>query len=161
MFKRMTTAAFALILAASSAHAQTNIALGGITADQSAAVEVTSDTLSVDQDSGTAIFTGNVIVIQGDLRLAAAEVEVIYTEATGKISELIATGGVTFVTPTEAAESDSAVYKLEETTLVMTGDVLLTQGPSVIAAERMVVNTDDGTAVMEGRVRTVLQQESN
>lgn len=161
MFKRFILAALALVMTVGLASAQTNIALGGITADQSAAVEVTSDSLTVDQDTGIAIFTGNVVVIQGDLRLAAAQVEVIYTEVTGKISELIATGGVTFVTPTDAAESDNANYRLEEGRLVMNGDVLLTQGASVIASQKMVVNTNDGTAVMEGRVRTVLQQESN
>ncbi|MDB4112284.1 lipopolysaccharide transport periplasmic protein LptA, partial [Yoonia sp.] len=45
--------------------------------------------------------------------------------------------------------------------LVLTGEVLLTQGASAISAGRMVINVTDGTALMDGRVRTILQQGDN
>ncbi len=149
------------LLVATASVAQTNVNLGGITVDETAAVEVVADNLAVDQASGTAIFSGNVVIVQGEMKVAAANVEVFYTEATGDISRLVATGGVTFVTATEAAESRDAVYDLAGGTLTLTGDVLVTQGASAISAEKMVVNTGDGSAVMEGRVRTVLQQGQN
>ncbi|MEJ6404908.1 lipopolysaccharide transport periplasmic protein LptA [Yoonia sp. 2307UL14-13] len=141
--------------------AQTAVDLGGITVDQSAAVEVSADNLAVDQDTGTAVFTGNVVIGQGDLRVSAASVEVVYAEESGDIDRLVAKGGVTFVTETEAAEAQNADYNLADGTLTLMGDVLLTQGPSAISAEKMVINIADGTAVMEGRVRTVLQQGQN
>ncbi|WP_342077768.1 lipopolysaccharide transport periplasmic protein LptA [Yoonia sp. SS1-5] len=143
------------------AAAQTAIDLGGITVDSAAAVEVAADTLSVDQDTGKAVFTGNVLIGQGDLKMSADSVEVVYTQATGSIARLLASGGVTFVTATEAAEAENADYNIEAGTLTLTGDVLLTQGPSAISAQKMTVNLDDGSAVMEGRVRTVLQQGGN
>ena len=80
------------------AAAQTNIALGGIRADPTAPVEITADSLTVDQASGQAVFAGNVLIGQGDLRTRRRRVEVIYDEATGDIARLRASGGVTFVT---------------------------------------------------------------
>jgi lipopolysaccharide export system protein LptA len=148
-------------LIAGGANAQTNIDLGGIAVDTSAAIEVTSESLSVDQDTGTAVFEGDVLISQGDLRLSAARVEVIYGTDTSEIARLIATGDVTFVTSQEAAEAETAVYDIPNDLLTLTGDVLLTQGASAISAESMVINVTDGTATMQGRVRTVLQQGGN
>ena len=143
------------------AIAQTNVDLGGVTVDTSAAVEVTADSLSVNQDSGRAVFDGNVLVVQGDLRLSAGQVEVIYGTDTSQIARLVASEGVTFVTADEAAEAEQADYDIAAGLLVLTGNVLLTQGPSAISANQMTINVTDGTASMEGRVRTVLQQGEN
>lgn len=161
MFTKIMLSALFLALMTIGPFAQTNVNLGGITVDQSAAVEVVADALEVDQLTGKAVFSGNVVIAQGDLRLTAANVEVIYVEATGDIASLIATGGVTFVTATEAAEAQDADYDLSTGSLTMTGDVLLTQGASAISAQKMVVDTVTGSATMEGRVRTVLQQGGN
>jgi lipopolysaccharide export system protein LptA len=152
------TAFVVAMLLAAPAFAQTNINLGGIRADSSAPVEVAADSLTVDQDTGTAVFSGNVAIGQGDLRLSAGSVRVIYDEATGDITKLNASGGVTFVTATEAAEAQTAVYDLTSGTIVLTGDVLLTQGASALSANQMTVNVNTGTAQMSGRVRTVFQQ---
>lgn len=141
--------------------AQTNINLGGITTDASAPVEVAADNLTVDQDTGTATFTGNVQIGQGDLRLSAGSVEVVYGSGTGEIERLQATGGVTFVTATEAAEAQNADYNIAGGTLTLSGEVLLTQGASAISAERMTVNLASGNAQLSGRVRTVFQQGGN
>ena len=143
------------------AAAQTSIDLGGLNADPTAQVEVTADSLSVDQDSGRAVFAGNVKVGQGDLRLQAARVEVIYSEATGDIAQLLASGGVTFATATEAAEAASADYDLANGRLVLTGEVLLTQGASALSAERMEIDLNSGRAEMSGGVRTIFAQDGN
>jgi lipopolysaccharide export system protein LptA len=146
---------------ANSAVAQTNIALGGLTVDTTAAIEVIADSLSVDQDTGIAIFDGNVMIGQGDLRITAGRVQVVYGTDTSQIARLVATNGVTFVTATEAAEAQEADYDITTGTLVLSGEVLLTQGNSAISAGRMRINVADGTATMDGRVRTVLQQGDN
>jgi lipopolysaccharide export system protein LptA len=148
------------ILVPFTAHAQTSIALSGVSADPDAPVEVTADSLTVDQDSGSAVFSGNVLIGQGDLRLSAAQVQVFYDEASGEIARFVASGGVTLATATEAAEAQDADYDLTAGTLVMTGDVLLTQGASALSAERMTVNLRQGTAVMDGRVRTVFRTQA-
>jgi lipopolysaccharide export system protein LptA len=156
MTKLMVLAAVCLL--AAPAFAQTNINLGGIRADSSAPVEVAADNLSVDQDSGTAVFSGNVVIGQGDLRLSAGSVRVVYSDATGDIAQLLASDGVTFVTSTEAAEAQNADYNLTTGVLTLSGDVLLTQGASALSAQTMTINVNSGAAQMSGRVRTVFQQ---
>ena len=161
MLKRIPLSTLAWLLGAGMLAAQTNIDLGGITVDTSAAIEVSADSLAVDQDTGQAIFSGNVVIGQGDLRLQAENVEIIYAADTSDISQLIATGNVTFVTADEAAEAQKADYNVVTGMLTLSGDVLLTQGASAISAETMTINVTDGTAIMQGRVRTVLQQGDN
>lgn len=139
----------------------TQVQFGGLQQDTSAPVEVTADSLSVNQKDGTALYTGNVIIIQGDMRLAAPRVLVVYSEQAGRIERMEATGGVTMVSGEEAAEADRADYNIEGGNVTMTGNVLLTQGPNALTSERMVVNLETGSARMTGRVRTVLQQSGD
>jgi lipopolysaccharide export system protein LptA len=49
-------------------------------------VEVTADNLTIDQATGEAVFSGNVIVHQGDLRMAAGQVRVLYSDTDGQRS---------------------------------------------------------------------------
>lgn len=152
--------------AAGAALAQeTEITFGSSTSAADEPVEVTADGLRVDQTDGTAIFTGNVLVGQGQLRLSADEVRIEYLmadgESTGEIGRVLATGNVTFVNGPEAAEGDIADYAVPEGTMLMTGNVILTQGQNVLSGEKLVVNMDDGTGVMEGRVKSILQTGGN
>lgn len=158
--------ATALGLTAIHATAQgTEIAFGGLQHDTSIPVEVTADTLSIDQSDGSAVFSGNVLVGQGELRMTAAQIRVEYatgdSNSTGEVSRLLASGGVTLVNGAEAAESSEATYSIGSGQIVMTGNVILTQGQNALAANRMVVNLNSGTAEMSGRVRTVLQTGDN
>lgn len=151
-------ALLALALSTAAALAQSaNIAVGTGAFDASLPVEVTADELSVDQASGRAVFDGNVLIVQGDVRLSAGSVTIEYAEdnATNAISRLLATGGVTFVTAADAAEARDAIYSVADGTVTLSGDVLLTQGQSAIAGDRLVVNLASGNGRMEGRVRTV------
>lgn len=131
------------------------VAFGSMKGDPTLPVEVTADQLRVNQADGTAIFTGSVIVVQGTMRLNAEEVQVDYAADGKAIARLHATGGVTLVNGGEAAESQDAVYTIETGEVVMTGDVLLTQGTSALSGKLLTVDLTTGTGVMEGRVQTV------
>ncbi|WP_174843520.1 lipopolysaccharide transport periplasmic protein LptA [Thalassococcus sp. S3] len=147
-----------LTLTAVSSFAQNaQVSFGSLRADPSLPVEVTADTLDVDQSTGQAVFSGNVLIGQGEMRLAAQRVLVIYTEGGRGIERMEATGGVTLVSGPDAAEAERADYTIDSGVIVMTGNVLLTQGPSALAADRMTVNLTSGTAQMVGRVKTILQ----
>jgi lipopolysaccharide export system protein LptA len=148
----------ALLLPA-AAQAQMDLSLGGVATDGSAPVEVTAASLTVDQATGRAVFSGDVLVVQGDIRIAAGTVEVIYDSESEAVSRLVASGGITFATATDAAEATDADYDLATGLLVLTGEVLLTQGNLALSAERMTVNLRDGTAQLDGRVRTVFLPE--
>lgn len=151
--------ALPLVFAAGGIAAAQGMAIGfgGLRQDTAAPIEVTSDSLTVDQATGRAVFDGNVLVVQGALRMTAARVEVSYAEAGQGIQRMQATGGVTLVTAAEAAESREAVYEVTTGALVMSGAVLLTQGQATIAGERLVADLRAGTGQMEGRVKTVFQ----
>lgn len=136
------------------------IAFGNTQQDASAPVEVTADNLSVSQSDGTAEFTGNVLIGQGEMRLAAPRVLVVYLKDQSGIERLRATGGVTLVSGEDAAESSEASYNVLTGMIEMQGDVLLVQGPNALSADRLFVDTRAGTARMSGRVKTVLQPEN-
>jgi lipopolysaccharide export system protein LptA len=157
MFRTLTLCG--LLALPGIAIAQTDLALDGVETDAATPVEVSAETLSVDQATGAALFSGNVVVVQGDIRIGAAEVQVFYDAEGSAITRLVATGGVTFATATEAAEATEAEYDLGTGLLVMSGDVLLTQGANAVSAERMTVNLRDGSAQLDGRVRTVFVPE--
>lgn len=156
MSARFLVLCLALTLPA-TLSAQNTVAFGTMSQDTSAPVEVTADALSVDQATGTAIFTGNVMILQGAMRLAAPRVLVVYAEGQSRVERLEATGGVTLVSGTDAAEAQRADYSVESGVVVMRGDVLLTQGANALTANEMTVNLTAGTAQMDGRVRTILQ----
>lgn len=151
----------AVLLGASGLAQGTSVGFGAIQQDTSAPVEVTADNLAVDQNSGTATFTGNVVIGQGEMRLSAAKVRVIYSQNQSAIDRLVATGGVTLVSGPDAAEAQKADYNVASGVIVMTGDVLLTQGASALTSDRMTVNLEDGTARMTGQVKTILQTGNN
>ena len=66
------------------ASAQNQVAFGGLKADTTLPVEVTADSLAVNQSDGTATFAGNVTIIQGDMRLKAGTVAGVYKAADRK-----------------------------------------------------------------------------
>ncbi|WP_312525449.1 lipopolysaccharide transport periplasmic protein LptA [Paracoccus sp. (in: a-proteobacteria)] len=133
----------------------------GQRADPKSAVEVNSEQLSVDQKTGHAVFSGNVVVGQGDMRLSADKVTVIYAQGPNrKIERLEARGNVTLVNGPDAAEAQAADYSVGSGKVLLTGDVILTQGPSVLAGEKVEVDLATGSAQVSGRVRTVLQPGS-
>jgi lipopolysaccharide export system protein LptA len=156
---------FALLLSAFlplAAWAQdAQVAFGGLRQDTTLPVEVKAESLTVNQTDGSATFTGNVLVGQGEMRLAAQTVRVEYAADGKSIAKLHATGGVTLASPTDAAESNEAVYAVDAGTVLMTGNVLLTQGASAIAGQKLLIDLKAGTGRMEGGVSTVFSPGGN
>jgi lipopolysaccharide export system protein LptA len=162
---RFTGAVLGALLAAQLATAQTAaVSLGEPATDPDAPIEVTSEALSVDRETGNAIFTGNVFVIQGDMTLNADRVEVLYSEDADDdeaLREVIASGSVVLVNGEDTAESDFGTFYPPEDRVVMTGNVLLTQGRSIISGDIFNWNMLTGQGTMEGRVRSILQQRAS
>ncbi len=159
---------YSLVLAASFAALATvapaqeaKIAFGDLSQDTTLPVEVASETFTVNNADGTAVFSGNVLVTQGEMKLGAGEVRVKYTADQKSIDQLIASGGVTITNLGDAAEAKEAVYTIDSGVIVLTGDVLLTQGPSAMAGQKLTINLKDGTGVMEGRVTTTFVPGGN
>ncbi len=133
------------------------VSFGGLKQDTTLPVQVSADQLSVNQADGNAEFSGNVVVTQGEMKLTAGKVAVEYNQDRSSIARLFASEGVTIVNPTDAAESLEAVYTIDDGQVVMTGDVLLTQGASALSGQKLVINLKTGLGTMAGRVQTVFQ----
>lgn len=146
---RLPALTLALALPVGAAMAQT-VAFGGLRSDPTQPVNVNADTLTVNQADGTALFTGNVIVVQGDMKMAADQVQVEYAQDQKSIQRLHATGNVILTSPTEAAQGKDGVYTIASGEVVMTGDVLVTQGDSTIAGQKLVVDINTGNGTMSG-----------
>jgi lipopolysaccharide export system protein LptA len=140
---------------------EARIAFGDLAQDTTLPVEVTAETFAVNNADGSAVFTGNVVVTQGEMKLSAAEVRVQYNADQTAIDQLVASGGVTIVNLADAAEALEAVYTIATGVIVLTGDVLMTQGPSAMAGQKLTVNLKDGTGVMEGGVTTTFVPGGN
>jgi lipopolysaccharide export system protein LptA len=155
---------FALLTAlvlATEAPAQQSIAFGDLNQDTSLPVEVGADQLAVNNADGSAVFSGNVVVTQGEMKLAAGEVRVKYGADQNDIEELVASGGVIVTNLGDAAEAEEAVYTIASGQIVLSGNVLLTQGPAAMAGQKLTINLKDGTGVMEGRVTTTFVPGGN
>jgi lipopolysaccharide export system protein LptA len=152
----------ALAALAPMAQAQeAKIAFGDLTQDTTLPVEVTADSFSVNNADGTAIFSGEVRVTQGEMVLSAAEVQVNYAPEGQAISQLVASGGVSVTNLADAAKADSAVYTIDSGVIVLSGNVVLTQGPSSMQGQKLTINLKDGSGIMEGRVTTTFVPGGN
>lgn len=159
---KVLTLVLALAQAGAALAQETGLAFEGLRAGAGDPVEITADQLEITQSASNAQFAGNVLVIQGGLRLSSDLLTVEYVQGDKtKIDRLIAEGNVLLSTPAEAAESARAVYTLTSQQLEMTGDVVLTQAGNVMSGEALIVNIADGTGRMDGRVRTILQPAGN
>lgn len=140
------------------------LALGvpAVTGAQSGApVDATRQPVQYGADSGeyTAdgfALRGRAEVTQGTNRLRADAIRGYTTN--GELTRVEATGNVYFVTPDQSMRGSRAVYTLNDGQVLVTGDVILTQGQNVLTGGRLVYNVRTETARIESagtRVRGV------
>ena len=160
-----------------------SLALGGPAMAQLAQgkgpIDVTANELEVIDAQHLAVWRGDVDAIQGQNRLRADVLNIYYTGKPGasgsgahgapggnwgKVDHMVAEGHVFFVSPTQNARGDHAVYEMAPDTITMTGDVIIEQGQSVIHGQKLVIDVKTGHATMastgesrspSGRVRGV------
>lgn len=122
-------------------------------------IEITSDRLEVDQAAGEAIFLGNVRVSRGSLQMMTSRLRAKYDAEGQKIIQVQALEGVTLITPEQQAEAAEAVYLVQEGTVVLTGDVLLTQQDTILSGDRLVIDLALGTGDLSGNVKSVFREK--
>ncbi|HYJ28744.1 MAG TPA: LptA/OstA family protein [Allosphingosinicella sp.] len=119
--------------------------------DTDAPVDVGADRIEVQDRVDRAIFSGNVTVRQGQLRLDAERITVAYASAGGiQIERIDASGGVLLRSPTETARGQYAIYDTARRLITLVGGVTLTRGASHVSGGRLVLDLDSGRAVMDG-----------
>lgn len=124
--------------------------VGGATAQSRA--NVSRQPIQVGANTGEYTSTGfslrdQVEITQGPNRLRADAIEGV-RGSSGQINTVTGSGGVYYVTPNETIRGDRAVYTVSTATIVVTGDVILTQGKNVLTGSRLTYNVDTGAASM-------------
>lgn len=146
-------------------------------------IEIVSDALEVIQAEHRAIFTGNVIATQGKVHMKADKMIVFYRDenkgdaaaetapkatapevapapeeeagAIGKgIYRIESEGNVFFSSPTETAQGDKSIYTVDDDTINLMGNVLLTRGGNVLKGTTLVYNLKTGRSLLTGQAVT-------
>jgi lipopolysaccharide export system protein LptA len=140
-------------------------------------IDISSDTLEVQQDKQLAIFRGKVDVLQGETRLRSDELFVYYRDRnpqggppaggaaprqparpaaapaagpdSSSITKIEAKGNVFVSTPKERAQGDFGVYDVDKKTVTLTGNVLLTSDDSTLRCARAVMYQDTGRSTCD------------
>jgi lipopolysaccharide export system protein LptA len=110
---------------------------------------------------GTLTLSGQVELVQGQNRFRADRMSGLNLNSDSRIE---ASGNVYFVTPTQTIRGDRAIYNTADATIVVTGDVILTQGENVMTGSRLTYNVRTESARVDGgesgRVRGVFYPDS-
>lgn len=123
--------------------------------DTSLPIEISADSLELQQEQQLAVFTGNVDVVQGELNLRADRL-VVHYRANAKESNAIrlieAFGNVFLSSPTEMAQGENGVYNLDTDKIELTGAVQLTRGENVIRGDRLDMDLVTGKSRVTGNI---------
>lgn len=128
------------------------LSLGGAALAQSRS-SVSNQPIGFGADDGEMTDTkltlrGRAEITQGQTRLRANAIQ--GDVSNGDLSRIEASGDVYYVTPNETIRGDRAVYTVANSTVVVSGDVILTQGQNVLTGASLTYNVDTGQARIAG-----------
>ena len=118
------------------------------------------------------IYTGNVLAVQGDSKLKCS-VLVIYLppksdgasstpSSSSQVRRMEASGPVTMVSKDQVGTGNSGVYDKASDTVVLTGNVTLSQGPNVTLGDKLEYDLKTGQAKVTGtHVRSMFQPSNS
>ncbi len=132
---------------------------GALDSDQP--IDINADSLEILQNQNLAIFSGNVVAVQGRLRLRAEQLKVWYRPvsdsrsdgaagASGTILRIDAINRVFVSSATETAKGDIGIYEVAEQRLTLTGAVVLTRGQNVLRGNKLVMDLATGRSQISG-----------
>ncbi len=115
------------------------------------AVQVTADSFTVEQASGRAVFTGNVVITRDGLSMWAETVTVTYgSGGEGDIDRLEAVGRVRIKTTGQEATGNRAVFDPDAQTLRLSGDVSVVNAQGNVRGPELVIDLARETSVFRG-----------
>jgi lipopolysaccharide export system protein LptA len=137
-------------------------AFSGLGVSSDDPIQFEAESLEVREQDRTAIFTGNVVVRQNQTVLKTARLTVTYAGesagSTQQVEKLEADGSVLVTSGPQTASGDKAVFDTAANTIVVTGNVVLTQGNNVIRGARLTIDIASGQAKMAGgRVQMLIE----
>lgn len=131
-------------------------------------IDITAESLDVFRAEGKTVWTGNVEAVQGQVRIRTPKLN-IYSggggaaapgvptgQSFGDIQRMEAQGPVYYVTPTQQAKGDAAVYEKAPDTITLIGNVILTQDKNVVTGDKLIIEQKTGHSTLisnaQGRV---------
>ena len=125
-------------------------------------IDITADELELVDAQHLAIWRGDVEALQGRNRMRGDILNIYFsgnpspTGASGgapgrnwgKVQKVVADGNIFFVSPSQTARGDHALYDLPSDSITITGDVIVSQGQSVVHGDKMVIDVKSGHATM-------------
>lgn len=162
-----------LISGAGPAFAQDESVQGGFQLSGDAPIEIVSDRLEVREQENTAVFSGNVSLVQDKFLLKTVRMVVHYvsggegSSTATEVERIEAEGKVYIKSNEQVATGDRGTFEMATGIMVLTGnEVVLTEGDNVVVGCKLTMNTKsgesrvDGCGKSTGRVRMLLQPES-
>ncbi|HXV00112.1 MAG TPA: LptA/OstA family protein [Caulobacteraceae bacterium] len=125
-----------------------------------APIDITANQAEVINSKCLAIWRGAAEALQGDSRLRADTISVYAApkgvgadgqQSCGGTQKVVADGHVYYVTPTQNARGDHAVYLANADEIVLTGDVIVVQGKDVARGDKLTIKTNTKQFIMESR----------
>ena len=157
-------------------------AFQGFSRDRNEPVKIEANSLEIHDKDSYAIFSGNVMVQQGDSTMRSRDLKVYYegslrstekgekgakdgkaapaaarsskgqavtNDPAQRIRRLEALGGVIVTNKDQKATGDMGVFDMPTNTATITGNVVISQGPNVMRADKLVVDLKTGYSRME------------
>lgn len=118
--------------------------VSGINFDSGKPIQVNADTFAADLNASTGTYTGNVVVVQGVVRLRADEVKVFAPD--GKARTMEARGRVVVDSPSGTATGDNGTYDVVARVIRLRGRVVLTKNQNVMRGSALDVDIATGKA---------------
>ena len=145
-FKKSLAIIFCSMLTATSSFAQSaGGAFKGI-GNNNDPIQIEEDKLEIIDNENTALLTGNVSVVQGKTIMKATRIKVFYERASEKgktksgIRQIEASGKVAVRAGENKVSADQATINMISETVLMTGNVVVSQTGNVLSACKVTVN---------------------
>jgi len=123
--------------------------------DANAPINVSADKFQADSNAKTGTWSGNVLVVQGDMRMRANSVRLNVVGKDNKPDKILASGNVVVDSPNSGTVTgDSGVYDVVARTVTMTGKVVLTRQKDVMRGSQLTVNLETGVATLGSGAKT-------
>ncbi len=141
-------------------------------------IKIDADKLDVFDKEGRAVFSGNVVAVQGDSTMNCTVMTVFYEQRNqgqngaqaaaapgpgaaddSAIKKIDCKGPVTIVSKTQVATGNNASFDRVGNKIYLTGNAALSDGPNVTRGERVIYDINTGVANIEtapgGRVKAL------
>jgi lipopolysaccharide export system protein LptA len=134
-------------------------------------IKIDANKLDVFDKEGRAVFSGDVVAVQGESTMKCTTMTVFYeqrdqnggqaapapqTADDSAIKQIDCKGPVTIVSRTQVATGDNATFNRGTNKIMLTGNATLSDGPNVTKGERVLYDINTGVANIEGgRVRAL------